>query len=172
MGRGIARMIEAVISAILIIGAFSVSYYLLTPPSPSHIRSNESLSKVGYNLLSTLASANGFEMLFTSAKGKAIADWEQQLKSTVNSVLPSKVIFNITVYKVKNADLKTVGKDSFYNASYFVPMQRLNRYNISNVVDPQAFIRAGETAQVIYVYTMKNMSILVFNMRLADLGGT
>jgi hypothetical protein len=172
MRKGIARMIEAVISAILIIGAFSVSYYLLTPPSPSHIRSGESLSKIGYNILSTLASANGFEMLFASAKGARIVDWEQQLKSTINSLLPANVIFNVTVYRVPEAKLEGHGKDSYFNASYFTPMQKLNRIDISNVVDPQAFIRAGETAQIIYTYTMKNMTILVFNMRLADLGGT
>jgi predicted PurR-regulated permease PerM len=161
MRAGIARMIEAVISAILIIGAFSVSYYLLIPPSASQIRSGESLTKYGYNLLSTLASSNGFERLFIDYHGERVSDWEQQLKSTLNSLLPSNVLFNLTVYKAMEVQ----------GGNGFVSLIVLNKVPISNVGDPRSFIDAGETAQITYVYTMKNMTILVFNLRLADIGG-
>lgn len=161
MRKGMARMIEAVISAVLIIGAFSVSYYLLIPPSASQIRSNEALVKYGHNVLSSLASNNGFEILFTNYKGKAVPDWEQELKIAVNSLMAPKVIFNLTVYKVTRLN----------GINGFIKLNKINRFNIQNVMDPMSFIKAGETAQVTYVYTMKNMTTLVFDMRMANLGG-
>lgn len=155
-------MVEAVISAVLIIAAFSVSYYLLTPPSTSQIRSNEALVKYGHNILASLASNNGFEILFTNYKGKAIPDWEQELTITINSLTAPKTIFNLTVYKVR-----------MLNGTHgFVALDKINRINIENVMDPMAFIKAGETAEVTYIYTMKNMTTLVFELTLANLGGT
>jgi uncharacterized membrane protein len=56
--RGISILVEAVVVAIMVISAFAVSYYYITPANPRLQRSQQDVSQLGYNILNTLA-ANG-----------------------------------------------------------------------------------------------------------------
>lgn len=140
--RGVARIVEAVFSAILIIEAVSVSYYLLVAPNPGTTRSSEELSKFGYSLLSSLASNNGFDTMLFDSAGNIREGWENEFKVIMNSLVPPNIIFNITVY---NATINS--------STGFVVLEKINEVPISNVVSEDAFIKAGEDVQVTYVYT-------------------
>jgi len=164
MRKGISRIIEAVVSSLLILAAFSISYYLTLPPNTPHQRSSEDLKKLGYNLLSSLAANEGFDRLMFDSNGNVKEGWEQQLKVVINSLIPHNIIFNITVY---NATLNSLG---------FVELIPLNTRVISNAVDEfdkvneAVFLKAGENAQISYVYTTKWMKVIVVEMELALLG--
>lgn len=164
MLKGISRIIESVVAALLILAAFSISSYLTLPPNTPHQRSSEDLTKFGYNLLSSLAVNDGFDKLIFDSNGNLKEGWEQQLKVVINSLIPQNIIFNITVY---NATLNELG---------FVELKELNTKTISNAVDESdkaneaVFLKAGENAQVSYVYTTKWMKVIVVEMKLALLG--
>ncbi|MCX8189107.1 MAG: hypothetical protein N3F64_05300 [Nitrososphaeria archaeon] len=164
MTRGISRIIEAVVSSLLILSAFSISYYLTLPPNIPHQRSSEDLKKFGYNLLSSLAANQGFDQLIFDSSGKVKQGWEQQFKVVINSFMPHNIIFNISIY---NATLNQLG---------FVELVRLNKAVISNVVDEfgkaneAVFLKAGENVQISYVYTTRWMKVIVIEMKLALLG--
>ncbi|MGB9727768.1 MAG: hypothetical protein ACPLZF_05100 [Nitrososphaeria archaeon] len=164
MLKGISRIIESVVAALLILAAFSISSYLTLPPNTPHQRSSEDLTKFGYNLLSSLAVNDGFDKLIFDSNGNLKDGWEQQLKVVINSLIPQNIVFNITVY---NATLNELG---------FVELKELNTKTISNAVDEfgkaneAVFLKAGENAQVSYVYTTKWMKVIVVEMKLALLG--
>ena len=165
MSKGVARMVEAMISSVMIISAFTVGYYLLTPPSPSHVRNQQELQEFGYNLLSTLESNNGFDTLLFDSKGNQITGWEQQFKVVASSLISPNMIFDIVVY------------NATYDSQRFILLVKLNLSPISNVLDGKgnvntdAFIRAGENAQISTLYTTKKNWILVITMQLAEVGG-
>ena len=159
--KAISKIIESLISAVLIILAFSVSYYLLTPSSASHVRSADELQKFGYDLMSKLSSNEAFESIFFDQNGNPYRDWEDRLKITINSLLPSNIIFEVNVYKsVRPKD-----------GGILVTLEKVNDKRISNTEDESVFTYVGAVAQITYIYTMKNMTTLVFDLRLGDLGG-
>jgi len=164
MAKAISRIIEAVVVALLILAAFSISSYLILPPNTPHQRASQDLTKFGYNLLSSLAANEGFDQLIYDSSGRLKEGWEQQLKVVINSLIPHNIIFNITVY---NATLNELG---------FVDLKELNSVAISNAEDEfgraneAVFLKAGENAQISYVYTTRWMKVIVINMKLALLG--
>ncbi|MEM2950966.1 MAG: hypothetical protein QXV52_07715 [Nitrososphaeria archaeon] len=163
--KGISRIIEAVVASLLILSAFSISYYLMLPQNTPHQRLSEDLKKFGYNLLSSLAANNGFDQLIFDSNGNVKKDWEQQLKVVINSLIPHNIIFSIRVY---NATLNQLG---------FVELEPLNSVTISNAVDDSGqpndaiFLKAGENIQISYIYTTRWMKVIVIEMKLALLGG-
>ncbi|MEM3826819.1 MAG: hypothetical protein QXZ08_04590 [Nitrososphaeria archaeon] len=164
MGKGISRIIEAVVSSLLILAAFTISYYLTLPPNTPHQRSSEDLKKFGYNLLSSLAANQGFDQLIFDSNGNVKVGWEQQFKVVINSLIPHNIIFDISIY---NATLSELG---------FVELVPLNNAVISNAVDEfgkvneVVFLKAGENIQISYVYTTRWMKVIVIEMKLALLG--
>ncbi|MEM4140301.1 MAG: hypothetical protein QXG36_04285 [Nitrososphaeria archaeon] len=164
MGKGISRIIEAVVSSLLILAAFTISYYLNLPPNTPHQRSSEDLKKFGYNLLSSLAANQGFDQLIFDSNGNVKVGWEQQFKVVINSLIPHNIIFDISIY---NATLSELG---------FVELVQLNNDVISNAVDEfgkvneVVFLKAGENIQISYVYTTRWMKVIVIEMKLALLG--
>ncbi|MEM0385552.1 MAG: hypothetical protein QXS74_00035 [Nitrososphaeria archaeon] len=164
MGKGISRIIEAVVSSLLILAAFTISYYLTLPPNTPHQRSSEDLKKFGYNLLSSLAANQGFDQLIFDSNGNVKVGWEQQFKVVINSLIPHNIIFDISIY---NATLSELG---------FVELVQLNNAVISNAVDEfgkvneVVFLKAGENIQISYVYTTRWMKVIVIEMKLALLG--
>ncbi len=162
--KGISRIIESVVSALLILAAFTISYYLTLPPNTPHQRASEDLKKFGYNLLSSLAANQGFDRLIFDSSGSVKEGWEQQFKVVINSLIPHNIIFNISIY---NATLNELG---------FVELVPLNNDVISNAVDEfgkaneAVFLKAGENVQISYVYTTRWMKVIVVEMKLALLG--
>ncbi|MEM3610312.1 MAG: hypothetical protein QXE05_07655 [Nitrososphaeria archaeon] len=164
--KAVSKIIEALISSVLIISAFSVSYYLLIPSSASHVRSADELQKFGYNLMCKLSSSEAFENIFFDLNGKPYEDWEDRLKIAINSFVPSNLIFEVNVYK----SIKPKGSEDSYIIE-LVSLKKVNNKRISNVDNESVFTYVGATAQVTYIYTMRNMTTLVFDLKLADLGG-
>ena len=160
--RGVARILEAIFSAILIIEAVSIGYVLVKTSNPSIIKSSEELHRLGYSILSSIASNNGLDRLIFDEEWNIRSGWESDLKVIVSSLLPQNIIFNITIY---NASIDENG---------FVRLEKLNRVPITNVYSENAFTHAGENVLVSYVYTSynpikKDIVILFIYMRLAIL---
>jgi hypothetical protein len=59
--RGISILIEAVVVALMVIAAFSVAYYYITPSNPRLQRSQPDLNKLGFNILNSLAQSHAFD---------------------------------------------------------------------------------------------------------------
>lgn len=159
MYKGVTRIIEALVASLMIIAAFSISYYFITPPAVSHQRTNEALVKLGYNIFSTLSDNNGFDELVYDKNGMLRNDWMQQLKVVMNTLVPNNVIFEINVYNA-----------TFSKTKSFIVLEKLNNSTISNA-DSEAFLKSGETAQITYIYTTKFLKTIVIELRLAYTGG-
>jgi len=162
--RGIARILEAVFSAILIIEAVAVGYMLLKTPNPGTTKSTGELYKFGYSMLSSLCTNNGLDGLIFDSNWNIRRGWEGDLKVVVNSLIPPNIIFNISIY------------NATYDEEGFIKLTRLNRVPISNVVDEEVFIKAGENVLITYIYTTYNpvkddIIILFIYLRLATLRG-
>ena len=163
--KGVARILEAVFSAVLIIEAVAIGYMLLKTPNPATTKSTEELYKFGYSMLSSLCANNGLDSLIFDSNWNIRRGWEGDLKVVVNSLVPPNVIFNISVY---NATYEEEGG--------FIKLVKLNHVPISNVVDEEVFIKAGENVLITYIYTTYNpvkddIIILLIYLRLATLRG-
>jgi len=163
--KGVARILEAVFSAVLIIEAVAIGYMLLKTPNPGTTKSTEELYKFGYSMLSSLCANNGLDSLIFDSNWNIRRGWEGDLKVVVNSLVPPNVIFNISVY---NATYEEEGG--------FIKLVKLNHVPISNVVDEEVFIKAGENVLITYIYTTYNpvkddIIILLIYLRLATLRG-
>jgi hypothetical protein len=111
--------------------------------------------------MSKLSSNEAFESIFFDQNGNPYRDWEDRLKIAINSLLPSNIIFEVNVYKsVRPKD-----------GGILVTLEKVNDKRISNTEDESVFTYVGAVAQITYIYTMKNMTTLVFDLRLGDLGG-
>ena len=162
--RGVARILEAVFSAVLIIEAVAIGYMLLKTPNPGTTKSTEELYKFGYSMLSSLCANNGLDRLIFDSNWNIRRGWEGDLKVVMNSLVPPNVVFNISIY------------NATYDEEGFIKLVRLNRVPISNVVDEEAFIKAGENILITYIYTTYNpvkddIVILFIYLRLATLRG-
>jgi len=162
--EGVARILEAVFSAVLIIEAVAVGYMLLKTPNPGTTKSTEELYKFGYSMLSSLCANNGLDSLIFDSSWNIRRGWEGDLKVVVNSLVPPNVIFNISIY------------NATYDEEGFIRLVKLNHIPISNVVDEKAFIKAGENVLITYIYTTYNpvkddIIILIIYLKLATLRG-
>ncbi len=143
--RGVSRILEAVFAAMLIIEAAYISYFLMVPPNPSTPRESEGLYRLGYSLLTSISRNNGLDRLIFDEQWNVRPNWENDLKVTVTSLLPSNILFNITVY---NATMDP--------SSGFIKLVKINRVPISNVESSDAFLKIGETTQITYIYATRN----------------
>ena len=115
-------------------------------------------------MLSSLSANNGLDRLIFDSNWNIRRGWEGDLKVVLNSLVPPNVIFNISIY------------NATYDEEGFIKLVRLNRVPISNVVNEEAFIKAGENVLITYIYTTYNpvrddIIILFIYLRLATLRG-
>lgn len=143
--RGVSRILESVFATILIIEAAFISYFLMVPPNPAITGESEELYRLGYSLLASLSRDNGLDRLIFDRHWRVRDNWENDLKVTVTSLLPTNIIFNITIY---NATLN--------ESTGFIDMVKINRVPITNVESSDAFVTVGEVQQITYVYTTRN----------------
>jgi hypothetical protein len=83
--RGISVLIEAIVVAIMVISAFAVSYYYITPSNPLLQRNQVNLNQLGFNILNSLASENAFDSSIIN--GTAIFNYYNNCSRTAPSVV-------------------------------------------------------------------------------------
>ncbi|HVP24099.1 MAG TPA: hypothetical protein VMS77_09345 [Conexivisphaerales archaeon] len=169
--RAISRLIEAILAAIILASSLSISYFYLVPANPTVVRGSDDLAKMGYDLLSSMASTGGFDTAIVLPNGTVASGWESPVRAALGSLLPPGIIFNLTVYEAKNS---TAGQN-------LVDLVPLNAANITNAQPANitvngsvtttgyvgSFLSAGQTAQVTFMYTTRSYYILVLVLQLA-----
>jgi hypothetical protein len=156
--RGIARLIEAILSTAIVVSALGLAYYYVVPANPNVVRGASDLDQSGFNLMNALAGQGGFDSLaFNSTTGLLTNDSQQSLAVAIGSVLPSGIAFNLTVYR---AVVMTPPPPNM------VDLMCVSTLNITNAL-PSSFLNAGETAQITYMYTTQHFVILVMQLQLA-----
>jgi len=164
--RAIARLLEAILASVLLASSLSISYFYLIPANPNIIRGNDDLSKLGFDLLSTLASQGSFDNAIINSTGGAVPGWAQSISVAMQTLLPPGILFNLTVYRMVNyTGSETVG-GVVMPVQNLITMQVLNSANVTNA-QPSSFLNAGETAEITFMFTTPSFYILVFDLQLA-----
>jgi hypothetical protein len=147
--RGQIRIIEAGIAASIIFITFIVISQSTRLPRITMTSRTVILRDTAYNTLYRLADSGVFESLI----GANSANWERSLKMVLDTLLPSTVYFNMSVYSCNSPT-------SF--AIY-------NKLSISNV-DPNAFIATPEITSASFLFVAKNSRIYLVILQLAEGG--
>jgi len=162
---GQVRLIEVLVSLVIIIVAIVLVGQITRPPGTPVIRNEEKLIKIGYNLLNYLAEKGIFEEIIDSGKG-----WEERMKILVESHLPCGVVFNMTIYGINatKIDLSTLDESKLEQIN---PDTKLNKYPISNIKDI-SLAKKIVTIRYAYVCTRTeiNGTILVLDLQLGYRG--
>ncbi len=152
---GQVRLIEILVSLIIIVIAIILVGQITRPPGTPVIRNEAKLIKMGYNLLNYLAEKGIFEEIIESGDG-----WEERMKILIESHLPHGIVFNLTVYNFsKKFDINDLG------------LKKMNSIPISNINNIGL---AKKVVSIRYSYvctrTDLNGTILVFDLQLGYRG--
>jgi len=93
--KALLRMIEAVLAAIVILTAFTVSYHYATPPNPFTIRAKGDLEKMAYDLLHRLAEEKALDEILGKNDPTLLGD---EFAAALRSLLPKNIVYNLTIY--------------------------------------------------------------------------
>lgn len=149
---GQIRIIEAILSAAIIVVSITIGIGLMKTPSPLSSRRTEDVSRFAYSLLFSLAEAETFDRVMY-ANGSLVPNWEEQMKVMIGSLLPSNMFFNMTVYNC------TVNYG-------LVEEVVINSCPISNAANPEVFRESPAVAGAHITYTTRRLSILRVHLSL------
>ena len=144
--KGQARIIEAIVSAMIVIVAMSIASLLSRPPGTLFFREEKSLVKTGYSIINYMASAKIFEEIIYREENGQIEyndNWEEQLKSTLQFMVPANIVYNLTIYEING----TLTADNLKTT-------KLNDKPISNIATTEG-LSEMETVKYTYVCTRK-----------------
>jgi len=173
--RGIARLVEVIMASALLVASLSVSYFYLVAANPITLRGQSDLDRIGYDLLGTLSSQGGFDTSIVNSAGAPVAYFENGLTVTLGSVLPVGILFNLTVYEAVNSTGAPLTVATGLSTAQLLVLNSVSDPAGGLITNAQssAFLHAGVTAQITYLYTTKifpngNFFILVFMLQLAE----
>jgi hypothetical protein len=169
--RGFSLLIEAVFVSLLVVLAFAVSYYYLTPSNPRLFRSQNDMSQYAYNVLTVISSSGGFDYSIVFMKGGVpvqVNNWEQQVKDTLVSSFPPTMIFNLTVYDSPPLTSKIGIPTPMKLANCNPCTPKPTPVPITNAA-PQAFLRAAQVTSITFIYTTPQLIVLDLNLQIATL---
>jgi hypothetical protein len=93
--KALLRMIEAVLAAIVILLAFTVSYHYATPPNPFTIRAKGDLEKMAYDVLHRLAEEKALDEVMEKNDPTLLGD---EFAAALRTLLPKNIVYNLTIY--------------------------------------------------------------------------
>jgi hypothetical protein len=143
--KALLRMIEAVLAAIIILLAFTVSYHYATPPNPFTIRAKGELEKMAYNLLHRLAEEKALDEILEKNDAELLGN---EFAAALRTLLPKNIVYNLTIYKaeiitITPHNVKSVGLVKLCNAT--------------NIEDPDTIVRASEVGKAVLTYTYSQL---------------
>ena len=173
--KGFVRTIESFASALLILAAVVIAYNLVVPANPYISRQQSDLNKFTYNIMQSIAMNNALDNVIFDSKGNLKSNWESQFKIILDSMVLPGIIYNVTVYKVNRTS----------TTDRWVKLQPFSKYKICNTDSEDSFLKSGEVTEVSYYYTSKvltdifknatftekGLCVLLFDVRMARLGG-
>ena len=143
--RGQARIIEAIVSAIIVVAAVSIASLLSRPPGTVFFREEKSLIKTGYSVINYMANAKILEEIIYKEENGQIKysdNWEEQLKPILQFMIPANIAYNLTIYEING----TIGNN--------LKMVPINDEPISNIITTEGMAEM-ETIKYTYVCTRK-----------------
>ena len=158
---GIVRVTEAILATGTIIAALLIGVNLARQQSPFSTRFALNLENVGYDTLNTFTRENVMDKAMFDTDGNLLSSpqWEQNLKITLQGVLPKNLIYKLEVYNMS------------YNRSNdtIIPVM-LNNIDISNAQSENDFIETGKVAVAIRTYNCKKYWVLFLRLSLVEGG--
>jgi hypothetical protein len=145
------RIIEAAVAAIIIFVTIAAVNQFTRNPRLIMTGRSASLRSLAYNILYRLADTTILE----NTVGKGSSGWENDLKIVLDTLLPSTVYFNLTVYAFQT------------ETSSFVIY---NRKAISNCRSQDAFEQTPEISSATFLYVARNSKMYVLRLQLAEGG--
>jgi hypothetical protein len=143
--KALLRMIEAVLAAIVILLAFTVSYYYATPPNPFTIRAKGDLEKIAYDVLHRLAEEKALDEILEKNDPTLLGD---EFAAALRTLLPKNIVYNLTIYK---AEIITITPHNVEG----VQLEKLA--NATNIEDPDTIVRASEVGKAVLTYTYSQL---------------
>ncbi|MGQ9514316.1 MAG: hypothetical protein ACUVTL_04620 [Thermoproteota archaeon] len=154
--RGQLRVIEATIAAIMIFFSFLTASYFTRSPRSWTLSRGEDLTRMGYNVLHSLAVTDVLDNTIASGK----QGWEQQLNFILEALLPSTVLYNLTVYKV-------LSKSDGWQTEY----KTFNTIKITNTESDEAFIKSPEVVSISYLFTSRQGDAYSLVLQISEMRG-
>lgn len=144
------RAVEAAISALLIVGVLSASYYLYTPDAVLMTGRKVDMEKTAYSVINSLVKEGSFETILFEKNGNLRQSpfWEQELKAVIGSLLAPQTFYNLTIYKsVRDGD--------------WIRLEPINKIWISNAIpaDYQELTRLQVSGAADVVYTSRSLDV-------------
>ena len=141
--RGQAKIIEATIASLIVIGAVAVGSAMVKDVSILSLKQKESNEKLAYNILTTLIRGNVIEDIIFQPNGNLRSSWEGQMNVIISSLVPSNFFYNFTVYNYTYS----VAPGKVLNITGKV---QLNKVKISNISGSSSVTNIVSSADVIY----------------------
>jgi len=141
--RGQAKVIEATIASLIVIGAVAVGSAMVKDVSILSLKQKESNEKLAYDILTTLIRGNVVEDIIFQPNGNLRSGWEGQMNVIISSLVSSNFFYNFSVYNYTYS--VTPGK--VLNITGKV---QLNKVKISNMGGSSSVTNIVSSADVIY----------------------
>jgi len=154
--RGQLRVIEATIAAVMIFFSFLTASYFTRNPRSWTLSRGEDLTRMGYNILHSLAVTD----VLNDTVASGMIGWEARLNFVLEALLPSTTFYNLTVYKV-------LSKSDSWNTEYVA----YNTVKITNAESGEVFINSPEVASVKYFYTSRRGDAYSLVLQLSEIRG-
>jgi len=147
--KGQFRIIEALISSIIVIIAFIAAVQLQQLPRIWVMREKSDLEEMGFNILTYLAEKGVLERVIRPDN----EDWEKDMCLVLKILLPPMLYFNMSVFEIKVSE----------NGTVFI--EPVNDDLITNT-PREGSERVPEMVSVTYVYTTKTGRIYLIVLSL------
>jgi hypothetical protein len=146
---GVARILEAIIAASIILIAFSAAAFFVSDSKTAVVQDRSDLDRIGYNVLSKLTESGTIEATIEQTTPKTIA-----LKAFIQNSLPSTMLFNLTVSKSQQGS---------GGVTFGTPV-------IVSNIDDYSLSQSLAVSSTPLMYTSKNGSIYYLVLMLANPG--
>ena len=153
---GQARILEAIIAAVIIFIVFSVATFLVQTSDVRVLQERSDLDRLGYNVLNNLMESGTVETIETSSAYQIATQRDLYLRTAVQSLLPVNIYFNLTLFNC--TDMTT-----------YVQLRTVTN-NVANAL-PILFANSTEVSSTDMIYTSKNGNVYHAILLLARAGG-
>jgi hypothetical protein len=155
--RGQAKIIEATIASLIVIGAVAVGSAMVKDVSILSLKQKESNERLAYDILTTLIRGNVVEDIIFQPNGNLRSGWEGQMNVIISSLVPPNFFYNFTVYNYTY----NVSPGKVLNITGKV---QLNKVKISNIGRSSSVTSIVSSADVIY--TNKKLQVIELHLEI------
>ncbi len=152
--KGVSRILETVIAAVILFVVFSAATFLVQTSDVKTIQERSDLDRLGYNVLNNIMESGVIENIETNKLPPNI-DNATYLRTAIQTYIPTTVYFNLTIYTFKDQ----------------ITYAKLDPV-IKNVANAESFKKSAEISSTNMIYTSKNGNSYYATLILAGAGGS